>query len=152
MRLPDINLWLALTFEAHAHHPVEAAWFESVEPEGAMFCRFTQQGFLRLATNASVFDSDALTLAGAWSAYDALLSDERVSFVAEAPGLESAWREHTTSQSPSHRVWSDAYLAAFSRTAGLELVSFDKGFDRYASASLRVTVLPVSASRMRESR
>ena len=142
MRLPDINLWLALVFEAHVHHPAAVRWFESLEPEGAVFCRFTQQGFLRLATNAKVFDSDALTLEGAWSAYDTLLGDERVAFVVEPPGLEIAWREHTASQSYSHRVWSDAYLAAFSRTAGLELVSFDKGFHRYASARLRVTLLP----------
>ena len=63
MQLPDINLWLALAFEVHVHHRQASAWFGSLPSAGAAFCRFTQQGFLRLATNPSVFQDEAVTLA-----------------------------------------------------------------------------------------
>jgi predicted nucleic acid-binding protein len=51
MLLPDINVWLALVFDAHVHHPSALAWFNSLSDETAFFCRLTQQGFLRWANN-----------------------------------------------------------------------------------------------------
>ena len=63
MLFPDVNVWLALTFDSHVHHPAAKTWFDGL-PAGAVcfFCRFTQQGFLRLASNPSVFGKDALTM------------------------------------------------------------------------------------------
>jgi predicted nucleic acid-binding protein len=26
MLLPDVNVWLALTFDSHVHHPVAKSW------------------------------------------------------------------------------------------------------------------------------
>jgi predicted nucleic acid-binding protein len=56
MFLPDINVWLALAFESHVHHEVAKGWLEGLSSEGCAFCRTTQQGFLRLATNPKAFD------------------------------------------------------------------------------------------------
>jgi hypothetical protein len=131
MRLPDVNFWLALAFEAHAHHVRAAAWFGSIGDGGSAFCRLTQQGFLRIATNPKAFGDEALTPTKAWSAYDALLDDPRVRFVAEPMGLEELWREATTTRQHSHRVWSDAYLVAFAGAAELAIVSFDHDFGSY---------------------
>jgi len=61
MHLADINIWLALTFEVHAHHRTAKAWFEGTGPDSCAFCRLTQQGFLRLATNPAVFKDEART-------------------------------------------------------------------------------------------
>jgi hypothetical protein len=88
MFLPDINLWLTLAFESHVHHAAAHAWFEGSASAGCSFCRLTQQGFLRLATNPKAFDTEAVTLAGAWVLYDAFLDDPRISFAAEPAGLE----------------------------------------------------------------
>lgn len=66
MLLPDVNVWLALAFNAHLHHPLAKQWFDALSTDICFFCRLTQQGFLRLATNPSVFSSDALTLTDAW--------------------------------------------------------------------------------------
>ena len=129
--LPDINLWLALTFSGHTHHRPALAWFEQAEPLSCAFCRMTQQGFLRLACNPSVFKSDALSLREAWSAYDTLCDDERVVFLAEPVGTESEWRIWTAIGAFSPKLWNDAYLAAVSKTAGLKLVSFDRGFGQF---------------------
>jgi len=62
MLLPDVNVWLALTFDSHIHHPAAKNWFDALSGEVWYFCRMTQQGFLRLATNRTVFGVHALTL------------------------------------------------------------------------------------------
>ncbi len=134
MHLPDINVWLALTFDSHVHHPAAKTWFDGLPNDAAcFFCRLTQQGFLRLATNPSVFGKHALTLPDAWQKYDILLSDPRVAFAGEPADLETHWRTFTQHQSFSPKVWNDAYLAAFAVAANLEMVTFDKGFSQYAN-------------------
>ena len=62
MHLPDINVWLALAFEVHVHHWRAVEWLGRAATGSCAFCRLTQQGFLRLATNPSVFGDEALTL------------------------------------------------------------------------------------------
>jgi toxin-antitoxin system PIN domain toxin len=139
MFLPDINLWLALAFESHVHHAAARGWFEGSPDGPCSFCRLTPQGFLRLATNPKAFGAEAVTLADAWRLYDAFLGDPRIGFAAEPEGLEALWRGHTQGPSFTPQAWSDAYLAAFAQAGGLELVTFDKGFSRYAD--LRCIIL-----------
>ncbi|MEF8943101.1 MAG: TA system VapC family ribonuclease toxin [Desulfohalobiaceae bacterium] len=139
MNLPDINIWLALAFEAHSLHIRARDWFEDAETQSCAFCRLTQQGFLRLATNPSVFRNEALTMAQAWSCYDLLLGDERVYLEHEPADIEPAWRELTNREERSPRIWQDAYLAAFAQQSNLRIVTFDQGFKAYPG--LPVTVL-----------
>jgi toxin-antitoxin system PIN domain toxin len=138
MFLPDVNLWLALAFESHFHHAVAKDWFEGLSSEGCSFCRLTQQGFLRLATNPKAFGAEAVTLADAWRMYDAFLGDPRVSFSAEPANLEPLWRGYTQRQSFSPKVWNDAFLAAFASAAGYGLVTFDKGFAQYTNVDCTI--------------
>jgi uncharacterized protein len=65
MLLLDVNVWLALTFDSHVHHPAAKTWFDGLADELCLFCRISQQGFLRLSTNPKVFGSHALTMAEA---------------------------------------------------------------------------------------
>jgi predicted nucleic acid-binding protein len=52
MYLPDINFWLALNFSQHKHNSAATSWFNALpQNDQCFFCRFTQMGFLRLATN-----------------------------------------------------------------------------------------------------
>ena len=129
--LLDVNVWLALAFEVHAHHRTARVWFDSVGSGTALWCRVTQQGFLRLASNPSVFGAEALTLQDAWSCCDALSGDERTGFAAEAAGLERLWREYASSRTYSPKVWTDAYLVAFASSAGLTMVTFDRAIASY---------------------
>jgi uncharacterized protein len=141
MRLPDINVWLALTFDAHVHHPAAKTWFDGLSNNDVcFFCRLTQQGFLRLASNPKVFGKDAVTSTEAWQKYDIFLTDLRIAFADEPAGLDSHWRSFSQGQTFSPQVWSDAYLAAFAVAGQLELVTFDKGFGRYTN--LVCTILP----------
>ena len=131
MYLPDTNVWLALTFEAHSHHSSARSWFESIAEDIVAFCRLTQLGFLRLATNPAVFAKEALTLQDAWGCFDRFLKDSRIEFTLEPLGLEHFFRRFTSDSSYSPKLWNDAYLAAFSVTANAHLVSFDRAFQRY---------------------
>ncbi len=133
MYLPDVNVWLALTFESHAHHLPAKDWFEQVDVNNCAFCRMTQQGFLRLATNPIAFPKDALSLRKAWELYELLLIDERISFALEPAGIEIVWREYSSSETYSPKIWNDAFLAGFAEAGKFELVSFDKGFRRYSA-------------------
>jgi hypothetical protein len=70
MLLPDINVWLALTFDSHVHHPAAKTWFDNLPADAVGFlCRLTQMGYLRLASNRRVFGKHALTLPDAWLKY-----------------------------------------------------------------------------------
>ena len=139
MFLADVNVWLALAFQSHVHHSSAKAWFEALPSgESVRFCRMTQQGFLRLATNPKAFGNEAVPLIRAWELYDAFLGDPRVSFVQEPAGVEPLWRSYTQGQTFSPKVWNDAYLAAFARAAGLTIltmVTFDGGFAQFAGLS-----------------
>lgn len=129
--LPDVNVWVALTFDSHIHHASAKTWFDGLADDPLFFCRMTQQGFLRLATNPKVAGSHALTLIDAWQKYDTYLGDPRIAFAGEPFGMESHWRTFTQAGRFSAKIWNDAYLAAFSVADGYELVTFDKGFAGY---------------------
>lgn len=139
MYLLDVNVWIAVTFDDHAHNLPASSWFAGVDDKSCYFCRLTQQGFLRLATNPKVLGEDAVTLTAAWALFDELLSEVRVAYCEEPQGLESIWREYTDRKTVSTKLWTDAYLAAFARAADLEIVTFDKGFRQFAN--LKCTIL-----------
>ena len=137
--LPDINVWLALTFASHVHHATAKAWFDGLATDShSYFCRLTQQGFLRLASNVKVFGNEALTLPDAWRVFDALANDPKVGFAVEPGNLENQWRILTQGREHSTNVWSDAYLAAFAISAGLTIITFDKGFAKFAGLSVNI--------------
>jgi uncharacterized protein len=138
--LPDVNVWLALSFSSHIHHVSANSWFKSLSNETLFFCRMTQQGYLRLASNPKAVAAAAVTLTGAWQLYDAILNDPRIGFVGEPANLEAHWRGFVQGSSFSPNVWNDAFLAAFCVAGGYELVTFDKGFARYPG--LTHTLLP----------
>ena len=138
MLLPDVNVWLALTFDSHAHHSAAKVWFDGLTTDTCCFCRMTQQGFLRLASNASVFKQNALKLPDAWKSFDLLMADPKVSFADEPFDVETHWRAFTGHQSFSPHVWNDAYLAAFALAAEMTVVTFDKGFTQYRQTNCTI--------------
>ena len=126
---PDINVWVALSHGRHVHHLVATDWLSELEGDTRLcFCRLTQLGMLRLLTTTAVMGADTLTQAEAWAAYDAWLKDDRVTLLDEPPGLERRFRALTARKHASTKTWGDAYLAAFTETAQLTLVTFDAGF------------------------
>ena len=139
MQLVDTNFWLALAFQSHANHVAARTWIKSSERHSCCFCRVTQMGFLRLATNRKIYPLDAVPMNQAWQLYDAMLADYHVVYAEEPEGIDICWHELTQSSRFSTNVWTDAYLAAFAITSDFDLVTFDKGFVQYKG--LRHTIL-----------
>jgi toxin-antitoxin system PIN domain toxin len=127
-----------LAFESHFHHAAAKAWFDASSEESA-FCRMTQQGFLRLATNPKALGSDAVSMSDAWGLYDELLNDPFIRYVGEPKGIEPLWRTFTQGRSFSPKVWNDAFLASFASAADFEIVTFDRGFAQYTK--MKCTIL-----------
>jgi uncharacterized protein len=129
---PDINVWLALSYQRHIHYPSARSWFEQLDDHSRVcFCRFTQLGLLRLLTTGAVMSEDeVLSQKQAWSVYDRWIEDERVLYVEESPSLESHFRALTRNERPAPKHWGDSFLCAFAETADLRLVTFDQALHR----------------------
>jgi toxin-antitoxin system PIN domain toxin len=134
---PDINVWVALTYEAHVHHGIAAEWFETLSSEATLaFCRFTQLGLLRLLTATAVMGDEVMTQPQAWAAYDRWWQDPRVELVTEPPELEPRFRALTRLRQPATKDWADSYLAAFATMGQLTAVTFDKGLRTKAKSAV----------------
>jgi uncharacterized protein len=135
---PDINVWLALTYQRHVHHATANRWFRSLPSDAHLcFCRFTQLGFLRLLTTDAVMGEDqVLSQSHAWRAYDVWSSDGRTLFLDEPATLESRFRVLSQEKRPAPKDWADSYLAAFAAEAGLCLVTFDQALHKKAVGAL----------------
>ena len=143
MVLCDSNVWLALALSEHVHHVAARNWLETVEaPQSVFFCRATQQAFLRLLTNASVlgpYGNPPLTNRQAWRAYEALLADDRIVLRAEEPaGLETRWKQIAIRDTPSPKLWMDAYLASFALAGGYRMVTTDAAFRQFRGLDLEL--------------
>jgi len=125
---PDINVWLALSYERHIHYSAARGWFERLEDNSRVcFCRFTQLGLLRLLTSGAVMGEDkVLSQIEAWSVYDQWIHDDRVLYVEESSALEACFRVLTQGERSATKDWADSYLYAFAETADLHLVTFDQ--------------------------
>jgi toxin-antitoxin system PIN domain toxin len=141
--LCDSNVWLALALSRHAHHAAVREWLETVrDPASVLFCRATQQTFLRLVTNASVlspYGNPPLTNRQAWEAYQSILVDDRIVFRPEEPaGLEAHWRRFALRETASPKIWMDAYLAAFAFAGGYRMVTTDAAFRQFRGLDLEL--------------
>jgi toxin-antitoxin system PIN domain toxin len=135
---PDVNVWLALTYERHIHHSAAKDWLESVDPEARLcFCRFTQISFLRLLNTSAVMGEDGvLSQAHAWDAYDRWIEDGDAILLDEPAAIEPSFRAFSQQTRPAPKDWADSYLAAFASILGLRLVTFDRVFQQRVRGSI----------------
>jgi uncharacterized protein len=136
--LLDSNVWLALAVEAHVHHGRAAAYWENEAAPVSGFCRITQLALLRHLTNKSIMGGQVLSPLAAWKKLQQFQNLPEVRFLAEPAGLEERLRDLCSLGRTSPNYWTDAYLAAFARCAGLRLVSFDQGFSRFGGIELLI--------------
>jgi toxin-antitoxin system PIN domain toxin len=138
---PDINVWLALTFEGHPHHHVAIVWFDSLPDSARLyFCRFTQMGLLRLLTTDAVMKpSQPLTQQQAWHQYDRWLEDDRVIVADEQPLIEDLFRRGSQLRRAAPKDWADSYLIAFAMSSNFQLVTFDRAMTTQAKEVLLLT-------------
>ena len=137
MILADTNFWLALTLSKHAFHQAARDWFAAQPTKASiLFCRSTQQSFLRLLTTEAVtrpYSIPPMSNAAAWKIYEGMLSDRQIAWAAEpdADDVEARWKGFAAGGAASPKLWMDAYLAAFAIAGGHRLVTIDKAFAQF---------------------
>jgi toxin-antitoxin system PIN domain toxin len=138
--LIDTSVWIAIAFPTHPHHRLAIQAFARCSKEvPAIFCRATQQSFLRIATTPAIlqlYGAASFTNRDAWAALTRLLALPSVAFREEPSGLLPIWHRLAMRDTASPKVWMDAYLAAFAISGGYELVTIDKGFKQYRGLQL----------------
>ena len=143
--LLDVNVWLAAAFPAHpAHANSQKVLLEATPGSPALFCRATQQSFLRLVSTPAIFKayrSDPITNRDALSALAAFAALPQVDLIEEPPELEALWWRLAGLEEAAPKRWMDAYLAAFAIPAGLRLISLDQDFRQFEPERLVLQLL-----------
>lgn len=73
-----------------------------------------------------------LTGVRAWQEYERWLALPDVEILAEPEGRHERFGTFATALDLGPASWADAYLAAFTISAGCRMVTFNGGFTRYA--------------------
>ncbi|MEB3305707.1 MAG: TA system VapC family ribonuclease toxin [Cyanobacteriota bacterium] len=140
-------MWLAAAFAAHPAHGLARRVVRSASVEDpALWCRATQQSFLRLASTPVITQAYGVpkaTNGDAWAALQAFLALPQVDVIDEPPELGRAWCHLGAIEQAAPKRWMDAYLAAFAITASLPLISLDQDFRQFEPEGLTLQLLQV---------
>lgn len=146
----DTSVWIALAFGNHPHHQQAKTAFElanNLSP--AVFCRATQQSFLRQLSSPTLqaaYRSMPISNAAAWEKWEELIDLPQVVFASEPHDLTDFWRQFAARDTASPKVWMDAYLAAFAISGRLEFVTLDRDFQAYEAHGLELRLLTSPAA------
>jgi len=129
--LPDLNVWLALTWPGHSHHRQAVHYWEQQAADQVLFCMVTALGLVRMVSQPKLMGVAVKNAAEASALLHALC---------QQPGVQLAEPEHNgwevfhqllrIAELPA-RLCSDAYLAALAIANGWRLVSFDRDCERF---------------------
>ena len=151
----DTNAWLAAIFTSHPFHLAAQTALQAASPsEPAVFCRSTQQSFLRLVSTPALLKvygaphstNGGMTNRDALAALAALQALRQVRVADEPPGVFELWCRFADLGTASPKVWMDAYLAAFAVAGGLRMVTLDGDFRSYTTQGLTLDLIMPGAS------
>ena len=141
----DTSAWLATVFTSHPLHlQAQKSLQRATAAEPAVFCRSTQQSFLRLASTPTLlkaYGATGMTNRDALVALGALMALPQVCEREEPPGTLTLWHRLASLNSASPKVWMDAYLAAFAIGGGLRMVSLDQDFKNFVPNGLNLDLI-----------
>ena len=129
--LADVNVIFPLLVSRHQHREKALEWFDATAAGDVVLNRLSRLGALRLFCNAQVMGADVLQPNSAMKALEVLEADERIVLLHEPDGLDQTLKKLVASCTTTPNLWTDAYHAAFAVVAGLQLVSFDRGFAKF---------------------
>jgi hypothetical protein len=138
MKIIDLNVLLYAVNENAVHHARVRRWWEHAindddEPLGLAW--LVLLGFLRLATNPSVFPHP-LDVDTAIGKIDVWLSLDNVRVVREREGHWATLRLLLAEAGAAGNLTTDAHLAALAISHGAVLVSCDNDFSRFKGLRL----------------
>ena len=129
--LPDLNVWLALSWPGHSHHRQAVHYWEQQAADQVLFCTVTALGLVRMVSQPKLMGVAVKNAAEASALLHALC---------QQPGVQLAEPEHNgwevfhqllqSAELPA-RLCTDAHLAALAIANGWRLVSFDRDFERF---------------------
>ena len=129
--LPDLNVWLALSWPDHSHHQQAVHYWEQQAADQVLFCTVTALGLVRMVSQPKLMGVAVKNAAEASALLHALC---------QQPGVQLAEPEHNgwevfhqllqSAELPA-RLCTDAHLAALAIANGWRLVSFDRDFERF---------------------
>ena len=141
----DTNVWLAALFTTHPFHDRAQQALQQATPDApAVFCRATQQSFLRLVTTPALlkaYGAAGMTNRDALVALDTLQALPQVSVRDESPGVFALWRRLANIDSASPKAWMDAYLAAFAMSGGMRILTIDRDFHNFVTHGLELSLI-----------
>lgn len=145
--LIDPCVWLALSFEAHpGHRQTRQALLNATPEHPWLWCRATQQSFLRLAstpTLLNVYGAPSATNRDACNALQALSALPQVAVVEEPPNLMACWMKLACLDQAAPKRWMDTYLAALAITGGWRLLTLDRDFLGFVNDGLELQLLAI---------
>ena len=146
----DSDVWVAATFPNHEFHALALAYLRtSTTFQPALFCRATEQSFLRLATSPRLlarYDQSGMTNRDALTALKILMERPNIRACDEPLGTVSLWHRLAALDTASPKIWMDAYLAAFAISGDLPLVTLDRDFKSFEKDGLQLRLLTPSQS------
>jgi uncharacterized protein len=132
--LPDVNVWLALSYAAHPFHARATAYWQGglrCTNTPLWFCRSTMLGLVRLLAQPKLMGADVLSLPAAMAVYQQWLDTPAVGLLFEPLGLDVAVAKlvglQTAAPLPS-RLWTDASLGRHCRSCRFADGHFRQGF------------------------
>ncbi|MGB5135706.1 MAG: hypothetical protein WBN89_11085 [Prochlorococcaceae cyanobacterium] len=128
--LLDVNVWLAAAFEAHpGHRSAQGVLLQTTPAAPALFCRATQQSFLRLGSTPAIFkayQATAITNQDALAALQAFQTLPQVDLIDEPICIEERWWRLAGLAEAAPKPWMD---------------TFDQGFRQFLEAGLDLELL-----------
>jgi toxin-antitoxin system PIN domain toxin len=138
-------VWIAAIFALHPFHARARQVLQDATPaDPAVFCRSTQQSFLRLASTPTLlkaYGAEGLTNRDALLALSSLLALPQVCEREEPPGVLPLWHRLASRDTASPKIWMDAYLSAFAIAARLRVVSLDRDFKNFVTHGLDLVLI-----------
>lgn len=137
--LADVNVLVALVWEAHVHHAAARRWY--VELDGRIWATTstTQTGFVRVSSNPAAV-GEALPVREAVAVLAAVIATPSHRFLADDRGfVDNALVPHD--RLAGHRQVTDAHLIGVARRHGARVVTFDRAMTGLGRADVDVIVV-----------
>jgi uncharacterized protein len=135
IELPDVNVLLAMSDPAHAHHDPASEWFADASPRGWATCPITENGFVRILCNPS-YPGVRLTPADTIAMLQTLLTHHAATHHFWPDSV--SFCDHTLFRPEAiagHRQITDVYLLGLCQQNGGTLVTLDMAITDAAIAS-----------------
>ncbi len=134
--LPDLNVWLALSWPLHPQHLRANHYWEAEAGERVVFCTATGLGLVRLLSRESLMGEAVLSPAAAGEVLERFCGQPGVGFGGEPTDGWEVFQALLRKGTVGSQHCTDAHLAALAIVNGWRLVSFDAAFEGFAGLKL----------------